>query len=303
MAEAHGARQTLTRRTLRLGACLVLLCAVALAASPARASAPAQSSAAPKGPLPAPQAFRLQASNGYTLLVVDEPSPSGNRWPLFIVAYTKDGGVVYEAPATVTETSMQADLGDLGEISVSFQRSNRATSVRCLGKKIYFDSGNYVGTIVFHGEERYTSVEATTAPGDVDYLLGGICGHGFGGSSGRRSNAVLSVRNPGLGPQLRVRKSRPGAAALITASLSEHSNGISIKRVTGLRMPGDDFTYDRRLRTATVQPPTPFAGSARFDLGKKAGRRWYGDLKVDMPGRADVPLTGPLLRATLAPGE
>lgn len=68
-------------------------------------------------------------------------------------------------------------------------------------------------------------------------------------------------------------------------------------------MPGGDFTYDRRLRTATVHPPAPFAGSARFDLGKKAGQRWGGDLTVDLPGRAGVPLTGPALRATLVPSE
>jgi hypothetical protein len=47
----------------------------------------------------------------------------------------------------------------------------------------------------------------------------------------------------------------------------------------------------------------PFAGSARFDLEAKAGRRWSGDLTVDMPGRADVSLTGPPLRASLSPSE
>ena len=67
-------------------------------------------------------------------------------------------------------------------------------------------------------------------------------------------------------------------------------------------MPGADFTYDRHLRTATVSPPAPFAGSAHFDLGKKAGRRWSGDLTVDLPGRTATPLTGPTLRATLSPG-
>lgn len=83
--------------------------------------------------------------------------------------------------------------------------------------------------------------------------------------------------------------------------MSEYSSGISIQRFTSQWVPGVAFRYDRRLRTATVRPPAPFAGSAKFDLGKKAGQRWSGDLTVDMPGRAGVPLTGPALRATLSP--
>jgi hypothetical protein len=66
-------------------------------------------------------------------------------------------------------------------------------------------------------------------------------------------------------------------------------------------MPGRDFSYDSRLRLALVTPPGPFSGTARFDGAAKGGQRWSGDLSVDMPGRSDVPLTGPLLRASLSP--
>jgi hypothetical protein len=215
--------------------------------------------------------------------------------------------VRYEAPATVTETSIQADLGALGEISVEFQRSDKAASVRCDKEQepIRFDSGSWVGTIDFHGEEGYADVEATSAPGYVEKaLLGPFCGAvSVGGTPESATGAALYVRNPGLGPELSVYKHRPGAAALIVAYLSEWDEGIRIDRSTGKWMPGDDFSYVPNLRTATVAPPGPFSGSARFDLGAKAGRRWIGDLTVDMPGRADVPLTGPLLRAELHPGE
>jgi hypothetical protein len=85
--------------------------------------------------------------------------------------------------------------------------------------------------------------------------------------------------------------------------LSEYSDGISIERLTSAWMPGSDFAYDRRLRSAKVTPPARFSGAARFDLANKAGWRWSGDLTVEMPGRADVPLTGPLLRASLSPSE
>jgi hypothetical protein len=199
---------------------------------------------------------------------------------------------------------MRANLGELGEISVSFRRSNQAIALPRGKRTVRLDSGSYEGTIVFHGEEGYTSAEATAVPGDAGFLLSAFCGWGFvEGSSGPRKGAELSVRNPGLGPSLTVQKSRSKAPALIIARLSEFGNGISIERVTYRTIPTADFRYDAHLRTATVHPPAPFSGSARFDHGLKGGRRWSGDLLVDMPGRADVPLTGPLLRATLTPSE
>jgi hypothetical protein len=251
--------------------------------------------------LPIPGAFRLSGSNGYTIYVLAAPPRAGHSGKVEIFASAKDRGASYIAPATVTETSIQADLGDLGKIAVTFQRTDRAASAPCGNRMIRFDSGDYAGTIDFQGEEMYTSVEATSAPG----IFVGFCGSGVFGSSPseRARGAELFVRNPALGPELSVHKSRPDAAAQIDASTSEYSNGILIDRFLRLQIPGSDFTFDRRLRKATVRPPAPFSGSAHFDLGEKAGRRWSGDLSVDLPGKSGLPLTGPTLRATLAPSE
>lgn len=275
--------------------------AAALAADRATSSpgsAPAQRR------LPIPPGFRLQASNGYTLFV-SGLGLTRRSGALVLTAAKKGQEVRYEAPAAITETSIHADLGALGEISVEFRRSDKATTVRCGKEPIRFDSGAWAGTIDFHGEEGYTDVEATSAPGYVESAaLGPFCGGvSSGGSSNRAKGAALYVRNPGLGPELSVYKHRPGAAALIVAYLSEWNEGIRVDRSTSEWMPGHDFSYAPSLRAATVAPPGPFSGTARFDLGEKAGRRWSGDLTVDMPGRADVPLTGPLLRAELDPSE
>lgn len=283
-----------------------LICFAVVATGPATASAPVRKQPALKGPLLIPQAFRLPASNGYVLYVAGVPPREGRPGFVFVIALAKNQGVRYTAPATVTETSIQADLGALGEISLTFQRSGQPATAHCGRETISFDSGAYEGKIAFHGEEGYTDVEATTVPGNIDFWLQGVCGEGFiEGSFGssRTRGARLYVRNPALGPELSVSKSKPGAAARISVSDSEYSNGIAIERFTGLRMPAGRFTYDRRLRSATLRPPAPFAGSATFNLGKKAGKRWSGDLTVDMPGRADLPLTGPALRAYLVPSE
>jgi hypothetical protein len=300
MADLRGLRRSAVRFFSPVGAFLVLFCAVVLVAVPATPS-----SAATKDPLPIPPGFRLPASNGYTLSMIAVPPHAGRPAYLLIFASAKNKGASYLIPAKVTETSIQADLGELGEIAVTFQRTNQPATARCGKETVRFDSGQYEGKIDFHGEEGYTSVEATAVPGNINYLLSAVCGGSFieGGSSGRSRGAALYVRNPGLGPRLKVSKSRPGAAAEITASTFEYNNGISIERFANLRMPGEDFTYDRRLRTATVRPPAPFTGSARFDRGKKAGQRWSGNLAVDLPGATGVPLTGPALRATLSPSS
>jgi hypothetical protein len=225
---------------------------------------------------------------------------------VLIIATGKNGGVTYTAPATVSETSIQASLGALGEISVTFQRSGvAAIATGCSGARVRFDSGSYEGKIEFHGEEGYTEVSATSVPGNIDFWLGSVCGVSSGGSYGnsRARGAELFVRNPALGPELSVSERRPGAPAQISVGVSEYNGGIAIRRFTRLRMPAGHFNFDRRLRKATLQPPAPFAGSASFDRGKKAGQRWSGDLTVDMPGRADVPLTGGALRADLVPYE
>lgn len=270
-----------------------------------RARAATFSGPVPRAPLPIPEGFQLPADNGYTLNAVAIPPRRGTQGSLLLIASAKGRQVTYEAPATVTETSIEANLGEIGEVAVEFQRSNKAAVVSCGKRKVRFDSGSWVGTVEFHGEEGYAAAEATSIPGSVESFVGEFCGPLSGeGSSGPRRGAELFVRNPALGPQLSVHKQRPGAAALIVARLREYLGGISIERVAAAWMPGRDFVYDQRfLRTAEVTPPAPFAGSARFDLGLKAGRRWSGDLTVDMPGRTDVPLTGPLLRASLAPSE
>lgn len=265
----------------------------------------AQPLAEPTDLLPVPGAFRISASNGYALYVFAEPPRAGRSASISVQVVAKGRGAIYFAPATVTETSMQADLGTLGEISVSFHRTNQPNIFHCGKRTLRFDSGQYEGTIDFHGEEGYTNVEETTGPGSGGYTPVEYCAEiiGGGASFGAPRGAELFVRNPGLGPELSVRNSRPGAAAEISASTSEYSNGISIRRFATRRIPGNDFRYDRRLRTASLRPPAPFAGSARFDLGKKAGRRWSGDLTVDLPGSTGVPLTGPTLRATLIPSR
>jgi hypothetical protein len=244
-------------------------------------------------PLPAPGGFRLQASNGYSVVVLGVPVREGHPAAIVVIVNSKHRGVTYSAPATVTETSIQANLGELGEISVTFHPSGQPATARpeC-GGPVSFDAGYYEGRIDFHGEEGYTEVDATSAPGNIDFWLNLLCPGAGGGHGAFLPGAELHVRNPQLGPEFTVVKNRPDARARVEVGVSEYRGGISIERFATLLMPAGAFRYDPRLRTATLNPSAPFAGTGRFDRSKKANRRWSGDLTVDMPGREDVALTG-----------
>jgi hypothetical protein len=289
-----GGRGGALRALFALGAVMLVTASTAGAAS--------KSSPANGGQLLIPNSFELQGSNGYSIFVLGIPSRKGQPATVELFVQKKHAAVYYSAPATVTETSIDAGLGELGEISVSFHQSGVAAiaSPHC-GGPVSFDSGSFEGTVDFHGEEGYTEAQATSVPGNIDFLLNGTCG-GFvtsGGSDPFSPGAELYLRNPALGAQFSVAKSRPDSPARFEVSDREYRDGISIQRFAALVMPAAAFTYSPHLQTATVRPPAPFSGTARFDRRKKANRRWSGDLAIDLPGRTGLPLTDHQLRAYL----
>lgn len=254
-----------------------------------------------------PSAFLLQGTNGYSIVVFAIQAQRGHPASVDITARKGNMSATYSAPATVTETSIAADLGALGQISVNFQPNGQLLTrpFKCARQKIVEVAGSYEGVISFHGEEAYTDVEATSVPADLRLELGAACRivtSGGGGSPSLQS-AELYVRNPGLGPRFSVVKATPRSPARFFVEDSEYEAGISINRYASLAMPAASFRYGANLQTATVHPPAPFSGTASFDRRKKANRRWSGDLAVDLPGLAKAPLTGPLLRAGLVHSE
>src|SRR5215475_15076165 len=108
--------------------------------------------------LPAPSGFRLRASNGYTLTVLAGRDPHTGKGSVLVNARAHASTVLYAAPAVVSDTSINADLGRVGEINVDFVPSGEVERERssCGGKPVVVNSGRYVGTIDFEGEEGYS---------------------------------------------------------------------------------------------------------------------------------------------------
>ena len=261
--------------------------------------------ASPLTPLPAPGAFQIKGSNGYSLLVFGARAHKGQPATVGIFVQGKRNGAVYEVPATVTKTSMQANFGALGEIAVTFHPSGQAKRERpsCGGKSFAFDSGSYEGTIRFNGEEGFTSVEATSAKGGLGFLLSIFCPGISGGSGGSfLPGAELNayVGSSRQGAHVKVVKNRPSAAAHYEADVSEVHEGVSIGRFANTVEPAGTFLFDSKVQAATLHPSAPFSGTGRFNRAASPANRWSGNLTVDLPGRAGVELYGSGDHAILA---
>lgn len=296
--------------TRTLAALCVLTATLALVASHAAASATRaalspEANTSALGHLLYPPSFTVEGSNGYSAVVVGTPAHKRQPSRVLIVVNGKRDGAFYSAPATVSETSIQASLGTLGEIAVTFHPSGQPRVERspCSKKAVAVDSGYYEGTITFHGEEGFTEVNATRAPGDVGLLLEFVCPGISGGRGGPfmpGAELDLNENSHKPGSYLMVVKNRPSAAAHYEVGISELRDGVGIDRFASLIAPASTFDFDPKVQTATLRPPAPFSGSARFDRNAKPANRWTGDLTVDLPGRAGVKLTGPRIRASLA---
>jgi hypothetical protein len=256
-------------------------------------------------PTPSFTIFRLQASNGYDFFALAAPpQEEGEEGLIYLrLARGRHSIATYEAPAMVTRTTIDAELGSLGRISVTRVPTGRSKTVRrgcspTAKKRVAAE--RYEGTIEFHGEEGFTEVSATSAPLEPGTVC--IRGEEGGGPPGKSlPGARLDVekRFPnGHGLEFDATQNRPGAKTAVSIEIQEEREELEIYRATSILAGADALRYDRHLRTATVRPPAPFAGYGSFRCN--AGRAsWSGNLTVDLPGRSNVPIVGSGFRASL----
>jgi hypothetical protein len=252
-------------------------------------------------------AFRLRGSHGYSIQVLGYSKRADGRGSVLILVGTGRSGATYLAPANVTDSHVESDLGKLGRISVQFVPTGAVEqeSSPCGDDYVQFEAGAYQGTIEFRGEEDYTAASATRVRAEIKPFLGLVCfGHGEGETIGSGlPGAGLKVRSASRDLVLKVNKNRPGARVTYRAELRERRDKIGIVRsVEGAARSGA-FVFSHGLSTAILDPPMPFSGAASFHRNAAVPNRWTGSLAIDFPGRSHVPLTGPGLKATLVPAR
>lgn len=251
-------------------------------------------------------AFTLTGSNGYRILVLADSRRADGRGEVIVFVGRRQSGVSYFAPANVTDSHIEADLGGLGRIAVQFVPSGAIEEeTACGGDPTQFEAGAYEGSIEFNGEQGYTSASATRVRAEVKPFLGLACaGPGEGETRGRGlPGARLMIRSPARHLTIRLNKNRPGSRARYRAEIKERQGKISISRSVEGRMPGGAFLFARDLRSASLDPPAPFSGGASFSRGTTPQNQWSGSLSIDFPGNSNVPLVGSGLKVTLVPAR
>lgn len=242
--------------------------------------------------------FRLGASHGYTIIGFASSERIDGRGDIGLIVYRKGATVSYVAPATVTPTKLEADLGALGRFSAEIVPSGKKKTLhsRCDDDVEKVEPDLYRGTFEFRGEGGYTEAIATDVPEYPQFFLDFGCPLSTGGEAwgrglpGARLRAFSRHHDRRLSLQLN--KNRPRGPTFFEATLKEERNGIRIERTVSGRQPAAAFEYDPLLRTATVEPSTPFSGVGSFRREAAPANRWTGTLSVDFPGKANVSLTG-----------
>jgi hypothetical protein len=266
--------------------------------------------------------FSVKGTNGFTLKGISSPPPQGpdaaleeeesegrGELGLWLEHGRLEGATYALDEARVTTKTIEAVLP--GVVKISLTRvptgKHKALHVNCsaaqkLRGKTELD--RYVGTIEFHGEEGFTEVEATGARG----TFGSVCaipegsapaGKELPGAFLRASRSIADSYQATFGAIRR----RPGAPTAIYAEVMEHRGEVEIHRFQEILPPAPAFEFGPGLKAATVRPPAPFSGFAHFAARPGAGERsrgtWTGNLSVDLPGHAGIPLTGRGFRAEL----
>ncbi|MET0558233.1 MAG: hypothetical protein ABW065_06130 [Solirubrobacterales bacterium] len=254
-------------------------------------------------------AFKVEASNGYEILAFAANERADGRGELVLFVSRPNEGASYVAPATLTATSLVADLGALGKVDLTVSPSGRKKSLRsrCDDERrpSSYEPPRFSGSFEFHGEEGYTEA-ASAPPRDytrffADLLCSSTASVEGGGRHLLGARLRLRERRVGYRLDLQANENHPGGRSRFEVGVRETRGGIAITRDTRFWWRADAFRFDPSLRTAHLEPPVPFAGRAIFHRHADPGKRWTGNLTVDLPGRSDVPLTGSGITATLKP--
>lgn len=203
-------------------------------------------------------------------------------------------------------------LPRIGRVFVHFhelKRSHMPPAKNCRGPATLIRHGVFEGLVVIKGERGFTKVR-------------------------RRRMRAKIVREPSITCRRRLTAHASAAADEFLFAMSERrrryliftadkwppSQGFSplFFGTTLFRWRGSmaivnsnsAFTEDSTAldvakppRSATVDPPGPFTGTATFEEKSKDEFRWAGDLAVELPGIGEVSLAGPKFKSELCIGR
>jgi hypothetical protein len=221
---------------------------------------------------------------------------------------------VYFARGEVSAEGIAVKFGSFGEFVVDYQPfrtlETREPGRHCEGEPQTTTEGYFRGTMRFRGERDYVRIEAARVTGTLVLHPEWSCRH----RSARASRAPAREANEDKATLIAYSRRdsiRFGAIGsrdedespytyFLTAS-QEVREGVSISRFTYARTRSAGFEFDNLRGTAFVDPPAPYAGSARYLRRPDARDGWSGSLTAPLLGLGRVHLAGPGFDARMVP--
>lgn len=270
------------------------------------------------------------ATNDHTLWVGAERKGGKGYVSIFVDRFD-GGGAQYTVLGTVTDRRISGDFGSFGKVNIRLKPRGRVYKHTVRGCKRYgkatskYRDFRGTGVVRFGGEDGYTQFRETAGSGK------GRTVKNWDMSKSVNSAAMVRCFSDSLGPKLRPQDGyvelfaegdvdtsvdpRGGQFALsavrasslysfteIGVNVFEVNGAVSITRFGDLEGRAGLFAFDRLLDNATLLGTDLMSGTGTF-VRDNGPATWTGDLAISLPGRADIPLTGPDTAVLLRPAR
>ncbi|HKO39178.1 MAG TPA: hypothetical protein VJU14_12500 [Solirubrobacterales bacterium] len=239
--------------------------------------------------------FELEGSNGYEVEV--SAAREGRQSPTALIRAIRGPFESHYIVPAALGAGIHATFGSLGQLDISFERRSKEVHRTGPGCRSITESGVFRGSFRFAGEGGYFSAEATDPAGEVLRLPNGFCA--FDSFRAARP-AIPALSKTALSAQAKEGSKTLSFEAtrlhleprtLFRASLRERVGPMEVEHITAVSGKKRTFITSNESR-ASVRPPWPFEGSARFRDPARGPATLTGSLSVPLPGASPVALTG-----------
>jgi hypothetical protein len=238
----------------------------------------------------------LPGTHGYRITI------TANSGILMVVARKGTASVSYVSiRGGLKGDRIHARLPGVGRVFLEFHEHGRPHSRSdngCRGSATLARRGVFVGTVKIRGERNYTSAVSHHVRGEITGERNVRCHHGPVARASRAGFQLVSASATRGSDRLSFSAltfplARLRSDLLFSASLIRVRGKMMITTTQGAL--GKDPTaleIAAPPRTASVDPPAPFIGSANFQQEAADQFSWTGDLAVELPGVGEVSLAG-----------
>jgi hypothetical protein len=249
----------------------------------------------------------LAGTHGYRLTI------SADNETVFVTATNGDASVDYFlARAKLAGDLIDARLPGVGRVFLRFHEQERGRQPGpkyCHGPAPVVRRGVFVGWVRIRGEHDYTQAESRHVRGKIVNSFRSSCHLPFrarAGSGALEHLDAVALRGKGLliFSAISFPIVEKGSPLFFRAALSRQRGSMLVANsVSAITKKAESLSIATPPRSATVEPPSPFTGSATFQRESKTDFSWAGNLAAELPGIGEVPLAGPNFESALCIGR